>query len=441
MKKISSKIVLFSLLNSLMITILSAVINTIMREDSMAPIQNVAGSTDFQPPALGLFPTPVIISTILSLVLGAVFSYFLGRYIAKPIVKITQMAYKTSTFDLSQDDSYDKILKYKDECGQMALAMSEIRQSLREMGGKLQSITFSLENHSNSMATATDDNVRSITQVVSTINEIAEGNGNQADTIGTINETMGEVAQLVESVTAETENGADNAIQSMNTIQEGQKAVDTQIAKMELSMAMTNESAKSIQELSSMIENVASLTKVITSIANQTNLLALNAAIEAARAGEAGQGFAVVADEIRKLAEDSSASAKEIIETIGQTTQKSSLAVNNMNRTMALVGEQKEALTITQDVFNKITEAYKHITVSFQQSAGRMEDINTKVRLVSDQTQDISAISQEMAASTEQISAEGEEQLAATETINHSSKELLQLANALSNELKRFKLE
>lgn len=66
------------------------------------------------------------------------------------------------------------------------------------------------------------------------------------------------------------------------------------------------------EQLEAISRDIATETEQIVHTLKMLRLLSINAGIEAARAGEVGKGFAVVADNVRKLADDTGGSAKNI---------------------------------------------------------------------------------------------------------------------------------
>lgn len=73
-----------------------------------------------------------------------------------------------------------------------------------------------------------------------------------------------------------------------------------------------------LETLVAEVQQLASITETIRTMARQTEILSINAAIAAAHAGEAGRSFAVLADEVRRLATQSSESATDIEHRIRQ---------------------------------------------------------------------------------------------------------------------------
>ena len=137
-----------------------------------------------------------------------------------------------------------------------------------------------------------------------------------------------------------------NLIQSIEEIidcsNEGKESVHRLLIVINKLGEQSQRTSNSMNHLSERSKEIEQIVEVIQNIAAQTNLLALNASIEAARAGEHGKGFAVVANEVRKLAESTAESTKNIGNLTKKIQEEIEKAYENTKDNLHLVDEGVE---------------------------------------------------------------------------------------------------
>ncbi|WP_334116935.1 methyl-accepting chemotaxis protein [Ligilactobacillus sp.] len=317
-------------------------------------------------------------------------------------------------------------------------------EMVEQVGGLIETVkkqSDSVAEKSDSLLELSKQTGKATEEVAQTITGIAEVTSSQAqetqESVTKLEDLSKVIDKLHESVQIMNTESEESAKINQNNMDTMTKVSDNWSAELEDMKALS----QSVQNMNDDIQDITKIINVINEISRQTNLLALNASIEAASAGEAGKGFSVVAAEIRKLAEQSASSTKEIEGIIDNIKQQSTDMVNRTNNSVEGGQKQsgliKDAIGSTKEVFDRNKQMAVKVS-DVAEASNSIEEVQGKVL---EGLESISASTQENAAGTEEVSANSEEVLATMDEFTQHVSDLRDISGHLKTETDKLKIE
>ncbi|UOF88724.1 methyl-accepting chemotaxis protein [Fodinisporobacter ferrooxydans] len=374
----------------------------------------------------------VIVTLLLAIGLG----YYFSNRITKPIRKLVEILKEVADGNLTLQVA----IHNRDEIGQLAQSFNQMTHNLREL---IQQVRISAEQvaaSSEELLASSEQSTQASEQIASSIQEVALGSGQQASDMEKAAQTVNEMASGVQQIAVSSQTVSTSSIQASEASKKGNEAIRKSLDQMNHIHVTVKDVAKSIKELGDHAQNIGKIVEAITGIASQTNLLALNAAIEAARAGEHGRGFAVVADEVRKLAEESSKSAKQIADYIATIQEGIHQAVQSMEVGTKEVDQGIEVVDLAKQSFEKIEQSIEEVSQQIKETSAATEQLSASTEEIVRVMDQIAGIAESSVGTTQNVSAATEEQLASMEEISASASSLAKMAEGLQELISKFKV-
>lgn len=377
-----------------------------------------------------------LITVMISLIIGAVVTFFIIRSIVQPIRRLVG-----STLAISEGDLTHEIeVKGKDEIAELAASFKNMTDNLKEIITQVDMNTEQVAAAAEELTASSDETTIATKQVANSIQQVASGAESQTIGIDKTVNTMNEITHGMETMTNNFVQVNSLTQQAVKHAEEGGESVQHTVAQMNEIHRQVESSDVIIKSLYDRSKQVNEIIGVISDISNQTNLLALNAAIEAARAGEQGKGFAVVADEVRKLADQSQNSASQIAKLIQAIQEDTEKSVEAMQLATKSVQDGILVSNKTIEKFDEILHGVRVMVPQMKEVSQIAEQITAEIKNVTDTSYELSEIAKENASSSENVAASTEEQLASLEEVALSAKSLSEMAENLQELVRKFKI-
>lgn len=312
---------------------------------------------------------------------------------------------------------------------------------IEEIVNRLSTTTSQISTVSETLSNNTKESYEASGQLASSMEEVATSTEHQ---LGSIQENMNVISQIDDGITsinqtAQTVSRDSNA--SAEDAKHGSKLIEDLLKQIKEINKDVDDSYSKSKELHKRSQSIEGIIEVISDIADQTNLLALNASIESARAGEYGKGFAVVANEVRKLAEQSLQSSKNVSEIIKHILIETNQSVRSMENVKNSTEEGLDIAQKSNKVFHHISKTSDEVASEIQGVSSVTEKLASSSEKVNTSMQQIFQSAQQSVVGTKEGIQSTDQQYERTETILDVSKKLNNLTSELEGVIHTLQTE
>ena len=371
-----------------------------------------------------------IIVMLLGVVWSGILAYGAAVFLIKPLRKLEEAARKAAEGDIREDVPLPKT---DDEIKSLSVAFNMMLGNLRGMVKNIDT-TFSYTNNQvQQIRKQTGEATRQAQGVSETLAEISSGAEQSAASIQAIVsavDTTTSIASEVEEKAKQSDTLSSEMVEALGH----STRVFTSLIQGIQTLAKENEK---LEERMKQVEHIVS---VVSAIASQTNLLALNASIEAARAGEHGRGFAVVAEEVRKLADESDHSARNISQLLRNMQDEVQQVAMKMTEQVKIAKEEAKRGEATELILKEMSSSVMEVADATQQISSYMNEQVSHIHQTGAQTKAVAAIAEETSAGSQEVARVTLQQSKNMIVIDQLLKDLEKQATDLKQTIERFSM-